>query len=236
MASGGENLDIKIIEKVKKLLALSESSNENEAQLAMMKAQEILAKYKLSLREVKEFKKINSKIIKSVSDVTFRRSKWKAELADVIANNFGCYIYFKTRRTHKIVFLGREEDAAVCNIMLEYAIDSIESTMKAIKYSYRRNGMSTKGITNDYAMGFIEGLNYRFEKQKENNEEWGLVLMKDVDVIETYNNMDFRKTVNCDVDFEYSEVYDQGIEDGKKFSISDKVEQGKSDETALLEC
>ncbi len=229
-------MDTKIIEKVKKLLALSESSNENEAQLAMIKAQEILAKYKLSFKEVKEFKKINSKIIKKVSDITFRRSKWKAELADVIANNFGCYIYFETKRTHKIVFLGKEEDAMVCNIILEYAIDSIESAMRAIKYSYRRNKMSTKGITNDYAMGFIEGLNYRFEKQKQNNREWGLVLMRDADVTETYNNMDFRKNLNCDVDFEYSEIYGQGVEDGKKFSISDKVEQGKSDETVLLEC
>ncbi|AZV56779.1 DUF2786 domain-containing protein [Clostridium sp. AWRP] len=229
-------MDTKIIEKVKKLLALSESSNENEAQLAMIKAQEILAKYKLSLKEVKEFKKINSKIIKKVSDITFRTSKWKAELADVIANNFGCYIYFETKRTHKIVFLGKEEDAMVCNIILEYAIDSIESTMRVIKYSYRKNRMSTRGITNDYAMGFIEGLNYRFEKQKQNNREWGLVLMRDADVTETYNNMDFRKNLNCDVDFEYSEIYDQGVEDGKKFSISDKVEQGKSDETVLLEC
>jgi uncharacterized protein YoaH (UPF0181 family) len=35
----------KIVEKIQKLLALSESSNENEAKLSMLKAQELLAKH-----------------------------------------------------------------------------------------------------------------------------------------------------------------------------------------------
>jgi len=40
-------VDSGIILKIQKLLALASSSNENEAQAAMMKAQEMLAKYKL---------------------------------------------------------------------------------------------------------------------------------------------------------------------------------------------
>lgn len=207
-----------MIERIKKLLALSESSNENEAKLAMLKTQEILAKHKLSLKEVKEFKEANSKITTKVAD------------------NFGCYLYFKTRKTHKIVFLGRDEDVIVCNIMLEYALDSIEGTMKAIKYSYRKKGLSIKGITNDYSMGFIEGLSNRFEEQKKNNKEWGLILIKDAEVTEAYNNINFGDSINTNVDFNYSELYKQGVEDGEKFNISDKVEQGKSDEIILLKC
>lgn len=38
-----------IILKIQKLLALSKSSNENEAQNAMLKAQQLLIKYKLSI-------------------------------------------------------------------------------------------------------------------------------------------------------------------------------------------
>ena len=47
-------MDTKVIEKIQKLLALSESSNENEAHAAMLRAQALLAKHKLSLKEVKE--------------------------------------------------------------------------------------------------------------------------------------------------------------------------------------
>lgn len=37
----------KIIDKIEKLLALSSSSNENEAKAAMVKAQELMAKYEI---------------------------------------------------------------------------------------------------------------------------------------------------------------------------------------------
>lgn len=55
-------MDTKIIERIQKLFALSESSNEYEAQVAMLKAQQLIVKHKLSLREVKEFKVYSSLI------------------------------------------------------------------------------------------------------------------------------------------------------------------------------
>jgi len=39
----------KIIEKIEKLIALSGSDNENEAKAAMLKAQELMAKYEIEL-------------------------------------------------------------------------------------------------------------------------------------------------------------------------------------------
>lgn len=171
-------MDTKLIEKIKKLLALSESSNEHEAELSMLKAQELLAKHKLSLKEVKEFKIINSAIKENISKISFTKAKWKAQLARLIADNFGCYLYFKTRRSHTITFFGREEDIAVCNIVLEYAVDCIDSVVKRLKYQYIRDGYSTRGLENDYAIGFITGLQRKFEEQKKVNQEWGLFLLK----------------------------------------------------------
>lgn len=68
-------MDIKIVERIKKLLALSESSNEHEAQLAMLKAQELLVKHKLTIKEVKEFKVYNSEIKEKISSVSFTKAK-----------------------------------------------------------------------------------------------------------------------------------------------------------------
>ena len=48
-------MDENIILKIKKLLALSKSSNQNEAQNAMLKAQKLLIKYKLSLQEIESY-------------------------------------------------------------------------------------------------------------------------------------------------------------------------------------
>ncbi|WP_243249034.1 MULTISPECIES: DUF2786 domain-containing protein [Clostridium] len=231
----GESMDIKVVEKIKKLLALSESSNEHEAKVSLLKAQELLAKHKLSLKEVKEFKIYNNSIKEKVSTVSFTKAKWKAKLARVIADNFGCYYYFKTRRSHTIAFFGREEDTLVCNIVLEYAVDCINSSVRKLRYRYSRDGYSTKGLENDYALGFIKGLNKMFEEQKRSNQEWGLVLVKDAEVVEAHENIKFKGSVDTKTQFEgYSEVYDQGYKDGEDFSISDKIAEGETEEQLAL--
>ena len=227
-------MNINLIEKIKKLLALSESSKENEAQIAMLKAQELLAKHKLSMQEVKNFKTNNSKIKDDVSKITFTKAKWKGKLAFIIAENFGCYNYYKTRRINTITFFGREEDVTVCNIVLEYAVNCINNTVKRLKYQYSKNGYSTRGLENDYAVGFVNGLNEKFQEQKKANQKWGLVLIKDKEVIEAYNKKKFKKSININSKFQgNADVYYQGIKDGKKFSISDKIEE-TTDETPVL--
>lgn len=229
-------MDNKIIEKIKKLLSLSESSNSNEAEVAMLKAQELLAKHKLSLKEVQEYKVVNSKIETKRTNITFTTAKWKGELAGLIADNFGCYCYFKTRGTNSVVFLGREEDVTVSNIVIDYALDFIESVTNRIKYSYKRDGLSTRGVVNDYAMGFIEGLRDKFDQQKSKNQEWGLVLVKDKEVTEKYENIKFNRTLNTDSTFKgNSDAYECGVKDGESFSISDKISEEKSEDRILLQ-
>ncbi|SFC50998.1 DUF2786 domain-containing protein [Clostridium uliginosum] len=228
-------MNTKIVEKIQKLLALSESSNENEAQLSLLKAQELLAKHKLSLKEVKEFRAYNSAIKEKISSVSFTKAKWKAELARLISDNFGCYYYFRTKRTHTITFFGREEDVIVCNIILEYAIDCINSRVKQLRYQYSKEGYSTKGLENDYALGFIYGLTQKFEKQKKAHEEWGMVLVKDSEVVEAHNNIKFTKSINTKIQFKgYIEAYNKGQEDGKDFSISDKIAEEQTEEQLFL--
>ncbi|WP_294363808.1 DUF2786 domain-containing protein, partial [uncultured Clostridium sp.] len=85
-----------IIVKIKKLLALSKSSNENESQNAMLKAQKLLIKHKLSLQEVERYSKENIKIENLKTEQKFRGKSWKSNLARVIADNFGCFIYYNT--------------------------------------------------------------------------------------------------------------------------------------------
>lgn len=228
-------MDTKIIEKIQKLLVLSESSNENEAQLSMLKAQELLAKYKLSLKEVNEFKVFNSAIKEKVSNVSFTKAKWKAQLARVIANNFGCYHYFKTRKIHTITFFGREEDIVVCNIVLEYAVDCVNNEVKRLRYQYSKDGYSTSGLENDYALGFIFGLREKFEEQKKANQEWGLVLVKDKEVVEAHDQIKFKRTINTSTQYQgHSDAYFKGHEDGEKFSISDKIAEGAANENLTL--
>jgi hypothetical protein len=118
---------------------------------------------------------------------------------------------------------------------LEYAIDCIESTVKRLRYQYSRNGYSTKGLENDYALGFIAGLEKKFEEQKRANQEWGLVLAKDKEVVEAHSEIEFKRIIDTNTQFQgYLEVYRKGREDGERFSISDKIAEGTADETLAL--
>ena len=228
-------MDTKLIERIQKLLSLSESSNEHESKVAMLKAQEILVKHKLSIQEVKNIKISNSKILENKSNISFTKAKWKGKLANLIADNFGCYNYYRTRRVHTIAFFGKEEDVMVCNIVLEYSIDCIESNIKRIQRESKKEGYSVKGIGNDYALGFIDGLKENFEEQKRHNQEWGLILVKDKEVVDAYTNIAFTGSVNSNAKFQgNTDIYHQGVKDGEKFSITDKITEGVDEQVLEL--
>lgn len=80
-------------------------------------------------------------------------------------------------------------------------------------------------------MGFIDGLNKKYEEQKRAKQEWGLVLVKDKEVIEAHNQINFTGKVNTNASFQgFSGAYYEGCKDGEKFSISDKIDEGKAED------
>lgn len=229
----------KVIIKIKKLLALSKSTNKNEAQNAMLKAQQLLIKHKISLQEVESYEEENIEIEDLKTEQKFRGKSWKGNLAQVIANNFGCFLYYKTGnyKVHRVCFYGKQEDVIIANIMFEYAVKWINlegnKLVKMMKQDKRRKHFDN--IKNDYALGFITGLEERFRSQIKENEEWGLVLQKDQAVIDSYNS--FSKgfgTISVNEKFNrHYKAYMQGEKDGKKFDITDKIENDGEEEFQL---
>jgi len=224
-----------IIIKIKKLLALSKSSNEYEAQNAITKAQMLMVKHKLSMKEIDNCND-NQIVIKNNKTGIKVKQHWKMQLALTIGDNFACYVYVRGTHSKEICFYGKEEDTIICNIMLEYALKCIDSNgdkiVKEMKKDRRRKHF--KGIKEDYALGFITGLKERFKQQIESNSEWGLVLQKDIEVINSYEKFSngFR-TTDLDCQFNrFKNVYKQGKKDGERFDISDKIE--KEDETLQI--
>lgn len=214
-----------VIKKIQKLLALAKSSNEHEAQTAMLQVQKLMVKHKLTMKEVEEAKKQPINIADERTNVTYTRARWKIGLAMTIAENFSCYAYNKINKTRTICFFGKDEDVMVCKIMLEYALNVINSEVNKFKNQYKKQGKSTRGIENMYAIGFVEGLATSFEKQKEENkQEWGLVLVKDEAVVQAYESKGLVKSKIKPIEIVNDDnIYNKGIRDGKKFNISDKI-------------
>lgn len=83
-----------IIEKIKKCLALSKSSNEHEAALAMQKAQEMMEKHSVDSADI-EISYIGSK--DAPMSKTLTPPRHLALLAMMIAEVFGCHVAVSTK-------------------------------------------------------------------------------------------------------------------------------------------
>ena len=226
-------MDENVILKIKKLLALSNSSNENESKNAMLKAQRLMLEHKLTMRDIESHEEIN--ISSEKTNIRFRVAKWKAELARVIASNFGTKLYYTDCRagSKTINFFGKEEDVTLCGIMMEYAVKCIKNDSKKLinKLKKDKRWKHFDRAKTDYALGFIQGLKERFEEQLSQNEEWGLVLQIDPIVVEKYEEMskDWKKVSVTEKFNNNAGIYNRGREEGKKFDISDKIEnEGKN--------
>ena len=100
-------MDSKLIDKIKKLIALSDSPNEHEAQSAMLKAQLLMAKHNVDMADVQGSNLLEEAVIfGEMMDTVYTDSYWKLNLANVIAENFRCH-GFGRKSTQTIIFLQR---------------------------------------------------------------------------------------------------------------------------------
>lgn len=208
-----------IKEKIKKLLALSTSPNENEAQAALLKARELMAKNKLTEADF-ETREVKLTTLQSgIKWTTDSGNIWMTRLCSLIADNYLCNASWRTprgSRTHTLVITGMDEDAELCKVATEYAVDFV---LSAIMRQQRRNPRKDeKTVANSYADGFILGLEMAFEDQQETNEqEWGLVMVKPQEVQDYEKNLRTRSVKTQKTDFDPL-AYLRGQNDGMNFN------------------
>lgn len=154
MAEGLMKMDeLEIVKRrVKKLLALSKSPNENEAALALRKANELMADYKLTAEQFSEYTKAKVKGTK-------RFIRWRVVLANAVENLYATYHY--TDHEGNIVFIGEELDVFMSTEMYKYLVRTIDrmtkqNIRKNAKYKYRqsyRAGIASRLYDRMYELG-----------------------------------------------------------------------------------
>lgn len=213
-----------IVEKVQKLLALSESPNENEAKTAMLKAQELMVKHKITMKDVET--DIKKDVVITTTHQRFKNTKWKAVLAKVISDNFLCEaLTSQNGRTNvcRVSFVGHEEDVDICIAVYNYAIKFVDKKVAKLRRIRYDAGESAKGLEEAYAVGFCRGLKENYMAQIRNNAEFGLVLVKDPEV---RSELDKLNPTKKDVSFKQNSMVEGfiGYMDGRSFSMQDKLE------------
>ena len=94
-------------EKIAKLLRLSESPNEHEAQLALLYAQRLMAEHKLSMRD---FTSKKVQVTQKYTGISFskRGNIWIFSLSGVLAKNYCCKLLLAHISHKQLIYSGRE--------------------------------------------------------------------------------------------------------------------------------
>ena len=126
----------KLIEKIRKLLALAESPNEYEAQLAAEKAQALLAEHNLSMSQISD-RRSEDEFEMDGELMTLSRP-WRRRMAGAVARMYFCKYFYEFVyqdapnrscgyiRYDKHCFVGARHNVEIAKIMFEYLESAVE--------------------------------------------------------------------------------------------------------------
>ncbi len=151
----------RIIELIQKCLALSKSSNEHEAALALSKAQELLAKYNLDMAQVEVDGKPADETVVDCEEVDQR---WQATLVWAIAQGNFCHTVFDPRR-NRIHIFGRSANVAAVRVMWQWVLPQVINLM----------GRQPRIGRKSYVLGLIATIKERLAAPKTTPQSMALV-------------------------------------------------------------
>lgn len=171
LATSGDAVDEAILRKIKSCLALSGSSNEHEAAVALKQAQALMRKYGLTEQDVDAAEITQG----SVESKTSCRAvpEWEVELSRLIAGAFGCHCVFllgtfvEHDRSRNVMASVKFIGTAGAVAMSSYAFEVLSRQILKARASFvtefkkERPLASRKRITdqgNSFALGFVWNL------------------------------------------------------------------------------
>jgi len=139
----------KIVDKIKKCLALSESDNENEAALAAARAQELMAKYQIEMAQLRE--EDPDATIDVIEHPLFGgKPLWHTQLALHIAKANSCACF---KRNKQLIVVGTPENVQIVDYFHTYLVRMLRHLMRI----YCREFYGTTKVKANIRMSFLEG-------------------------------------------------------------------------------
>lgn len=206
-----------IIEKIKKLLSLSNSSNKNEASVALNQVIKLMEEFKITQSDLDKGYIIDSGYIESPKPL----KKWELMVLNYITLNNGCISIIKGIRTSPINFyriIGREVNVNTSLLMFDY--DFIKKRIKELRIKRIKE-------ENSYVLGFISSL------EAKNKNSWGieeknkLILTKQKEIDECnefIKNENIKEAKNINFQTNSNQLVQIGRQDGKNFNLNRQVQ------------
>ena len=181
----------KIIQTIRKILELSKNNpSEEEAKSAVLKAQELLAKYHIDMKEVES---IDIDAVESIDEVRVDvpAKKWKYKLANIVAKNFRCKHFYIGKGI--VVFYGHKTDADVAAETFKYLFNvGNRLAGREVDRVFGETGTSAN-VYNSFVAGFCDGIEEALGEQCQ-----ALMIITPEDVKTSFDEMSKNfGTMNC---------------------------------------
>ena len=168
----------KIMDKIKKLLALAGNNpSDEEAKAAALKAQQLMAEYNLTVTDAEDKLEISQQSYNCGVD-----NQWKYSLSQVIAQNFRCEHYWIGKK--ELVFYGYQTDCEIAREVFGFLFNYCKKRMTQVAdKAYAETG-SSKGVRFSYTRGFVAGIKEVLDAQCT-----ALMIVTPVEVTDSFNEM-----------------------------------------------
>lgn len=160
----------KILDRIRKLLALAQSSNVNEAAVAAAQAQKLIAKHRINqARELVDAPESEGIALDDDPlDEGARVAQWRLELAMVVAEANGCrVVVLKDGRYSTIKLVGDDEDIDIVRALYTWLTKEVQRLARA-------SGLKGCDHLNSYRMGTITTIEQRLADANEEARKIGL--------------------------------------------------------------
>ncbi len=152
------------LEKIKKCLALAESTNPNESESALRQARKLMEKYQLEMSDVDSSRA--DEYVHQVGRATRQSAQWVRMLGVVVAESMGCICFFRSgARGQALIFIGSVGSGELA----AYAYDVLSRQLQVMKKQYL-DGLPDFGraykrkMGTLYAEGWIAGIANRVQQ------------------------------------------------------------------------
>ncbi len=156
-----EDQNDKIVDLIKKCLALSESPNEHEAARAMEKAQELLEKYNLTMRQIADRSKDSPWHDMWDLELPIDQVDWKKYLIHYVATNNFCKVVLSGRKS--IHILGKQMNVSAVVERSIWIMAQLESTVWLETHNYE-GSLSKLKFRNSFLWGAVNRINERLKE------------------------------------------------------------------------
>lgn len=134
----------RIIDRVKKMLAVSKSDNEHEAALAAQRAASIMEEYQLTeaqLRVEDTSRAAEPIVAGTLPETTKKRVAWKEYIAQGVAKSLGCHVYLAAGNV--LTTVGREGAVQAWAYTTTYLYNEVE---RLADEAWEREGYRAEGV------------------------------------------------------------------------------------------